>query len=69
MSHLGVIDIIYSDVFDSFVSEISKYESSVIVTSTEKPRAILFTMGYSFQTNTKLLLTAFKMIYVNCEIA
>ena len=39
MSYLGVSDIIYSDVFDSFISEILKYESSVIVSSTEKPWA------------------------------
>ena len=32
-----------SDVIDSFTSEIFKYESSVIVYSTEKPWAILFT--------------------------
>ena len=37
MSHIGVSDIIYSDVIDSFSSEILKYESSVIVSSTEKP--------------------------------
>ena len=43
MSHLGVSDIIYSDVIDSFISEIFKYESSVIVSSTEKSWAVLFT--------------------------
>ena len=33
-----------SDVIDSFISKISKYESSVIVSSTEKPwEAVLFT--------------------------
>ena len=33
-----------SDVIDSFISEIFKYESSVIVSSTEKPwAAVLFT--------------------------
>ena len=32
-----------SDVIDSFISEILKYESSVIVSSTEKPWAVLFT--------------------------
>ena len=42
MSHLGVSDIIYSDVIDSFISEILKYESSVIVSSTAKPWAVLF---------------------------
>ena len=32
-----------SDVIDSFISEILKYESSVIVSLTEKPWAVLFT--------------------------
>ena len=32
-----------SDVADSFISDILKYESSVIVSSTEKPRVVLFT--------------------------
>ena len=32
-----------SDVIDSFISEILKYESSVIVSSTDKPWAVLFT--------------------------
>ena len=32
-----------SDVIDSFISEILKYESSVTVSSTEKPGALLFT--------------------------
>ena len=31
MSHLGVSDMIYSNVIDSFFSEIVRYESSVIV--------------------------------------
>ena len=44
MSYLGALDIIYSDVIDSFISEIIKYESSVIVSSTEKPWAVLFTL-------------------------
>ena len=43
MSHLRVSDIIYSDVIDSFISEILKYESSVIVSSTDKFLAVLFT--------------------------
>ena len=43
ISHLGVSDIIYSDEIDSFISEILKYETSVIVSSTEKPWAVLFT--------------------------
>ena len=43
VSHLGVSDTIYSDVINSFISEILKYESSVIVSSTEKPWAVLFT--------------------------
>ena len=43
MSHIEVSDIIYSDMIDSFISEILKYESSVIVSSTEKPWAVLFT--------------------------
>ena len=34
MSHLGVSHIIYSDVIDSFISEILKYKSSV---TSEKP--------------------------------
>ena len=37
MSHVGVSDIIYSYVIDSFISEMLKYESSVIQSSTEKP--------------------------------
>ena len=32
-----------SDMIDSFISEILKYESSVIVSSTERPWAALFT--------------------------
>ena len=32
-----------SDMIDSFISDILKYESSVIVSSTEKPWAVLFT--------------------------
>jgi len=43
MSHLGVSDIIYSDVIDSFLSENLKYESLVIVSSTENPWAVLLT--------------------------
>ena len=43
LSHLGVSHIIYSDVIDSFISEILKNESSVFVFSTEKPWAVLFT--------------------------
>ena len=37
MSYLGASDIIYSDVIESFNSEILKYESSVIQSLTEKP--------------------------------
>ena len=37
--------IIYSDVIDSFIPEILKYEMSVIVSSTEKSWAVLFTPG------------------------
>ena len=43
MSYLGASDIIYSDVIDSFISEILKFESSVIQVLTEKPKAVLFT--------------------------
>ena len=43
MSYLGASDIIYSNLIDSFISEMLKYESSVIVSSTEKPWAVLFT--------------------------
>ena len=43
MSYLGASDIIYSDVIESSISGILKYESSVIVSSTEKPWAVLFT--------------------------
>ena len=43
MSYLGVSDILYSDVIYSLISEILKSESSVIVSSTEKPWAVLFT--------------------------
>ena len=42
-----------SDVVDSFISEILKYESSVIESSTEKPYAVLFTPNlyiYTFST-------------------
>ena len=41
--YFGGLDIIYSDVNDSFISEILKYESSVIQSITEKPWAVLFT--------------------------
>ena len=37
MSYLGASHIIYSDVIDSFISEILKYESSVIEPLNEKP--------------------------------
>ena len=37
MSYLGASDTIYSDVIDSFNSEILKYESSVIQSLIEKP--------------------------------
>ena len=37
MSYLRLSDIIYSDVIDSFISEILKYKSSVIQSLTEKP--------------------------------
>ena len=43
MSYLGAPDIIYSYMIDSFISEILKYESSVIESFTKKPYAILFT--------------------------
>ena len=43
MSYLGASDIIYSDVINSLISEILKYEKSVIVPSTEKPWAVLIT--------------------------
>ena len=43
MSHFGVSDIIYSDVVDSFISEILKYVSLVMVSSTEKPWALHYT--------------------------
>ena len=39
------VDIIWtenSDAIDSFISEILKYESSAIVSSTEKPWAVLY---------------------------
>ena len=45
MSHLGVSDIIYSDVVDNFIY----YESSVIVSSTEKPWGVLFTTRNIYQ--------------------
>ena len=41
ISYLGISDIIYSDVIDSSISEILKYEMSVIVSSTENPWAVL----------------------------
>ena len=37
MSYLTESDIIYSSVIDGFISEILKYESSVIQSLTEKP--------------------------------
>ena len=37
MSYLGASDIVYSDMIDSFISEVLKYESSVIQSLTEKP--------------------------------
>ena len=40
MSYLGASDIIYSYVFDSFISEILKYVSSVIESLAEKPQAV-----------------------------
>ena len=43
MSYLGASQVIYSDVIGSFISEILKYESSVIQSLTEKHRAVLFT--------------------------
>ena len=46
MSNVPKYDIIWtenSDVIDSFISEILKYELSVIASSTEKPWAALFT--------------------------
>ena len=43
MPQLGVSDIIYSDVIDNFISEILKYDLSGLVSSNEKPWAILFT--------------------------
>jgi len=45
MSHLRVSDIKYSDVIDSFISEILKYESSVIVSST-----VHKTLGHTIHT-------------------
>ena len=42
LSYLGVSDIIYSDVIDSFISDILEYESSVIVFLTKNPWAVLF---------------------------
>ena len=39
----NIIWIESSDVIDSFISKILKYESSVIVSSTEKPWAVLIT--------------------------
>ena len=49
ISNVPKYDIIWtenSDVIDCFVSEILKYESSVFVSSTEKPWAVLFTSYY-----------------------
>ena len=37
MSYLGASDIMYSDVIDSFISEILKYESLAIQSLTKKP--------------------------------
>ena len=43
ISYLGASNMIYSDVIASFLSEILRYKMSVIVSSTEKPWAVLFT--------------------------
>ena len=43
MSYLGATDIIYSDVIDSFISDILNYNSQVIQSLTEKPQVVLFT--------------------------
>ena len=43
MSYLGASDIIFSDVIDSFISEILNYESSIIQSLTEKSEAVLLT--------------------------
>ena len=43
ISKYDIIWIKNNDMIDSFASEILKYEMSVIVSSTEKPWAILFT--------------------------
>ena len=54
ISDIPKCDIIWtenSDVIESFISEIFVYELSVIVTSTGKPWATLFTpKGYTLQT-------------------
>ena len=49
MPYLGALDIIYSYVIDSFISEILKYKISVIVASTGKPWAVLFTPSLTLQ--------------------
>ena len=46
MSYLGASDVIYNDVIASLISEILKYEVSVIVSSTEKSLAVLFTPDF-----------------------
>ena len=38
MSYLGALDIIYRDVIGSFISEILKYDLSVIESLTKSPR-------------------------------
>ena len=43
MSYLGASDRIFSNMIDSLILEILKYESSVIQSLTEKPQAVLFT--------------------------
>ena len=43
MLHLVASDKIYSDLIDSLISELLKYESSVTESLTEKPYAVLFT--------------------------
>jgi len=43
MSYSGASDIIYSDVIDSSIPKILKYESSFIVSSTKNPWALLIT--------------------------
>ena len=47
MSYLGASDIVYSDVIDNFISDILKYEMSVIHSLTENLGRTIHTLEYT----------------------